>query len=38
MSEAELERLHAGLMRLAALPDEELHALVTSLLAHEADT
>jgi hypothetical protein len=38
MSEAELERLHAGLMRLAAPPDKELHALVTSLLAHEADT
>jgi hypothetical protein len=38
MSEAELERLHAGHMRLAALPDKELHALVTRLLAHEADT
>jgi hypothetical protein len=37
MSEVELERLHAGLMRLAALPDKELHALVTSLLAAESD-
>jgi hypothetical protein len=35
MSEAELERLHAGLMRLAALPDKELHTLVTSVLAEE---
>jgi hypothetical protein len=37
MSEAELERLHAGLMRLAALPEKELHELVTSLLVEEAD-
>jgi hypothetical protein len=32
MSERELERLHAGLLKLALLPDEELHALVGSLL------
>jgi hypothetical protein len=37
MSEAELERLHAGLTRLAALPERELHALVTSLMAEEQD-
>jgi hypothetical protein len=30
MSEAQLERLHAGLLKLAALPDEELRALVGS--------
>jgi hypothetical protein len=35
MSERELERLHAGLLRLAALPDEELQALVASLLECE---
>jgi hypothetical protein len=35
MSRRELERLHAGLLRLAALPDEELHALVGSLLEGE---
>jgi hypothetical protein len=35
MSERELERLHAGLLRLAALPDEELRALVASLLEGE---
>ena len=35
MSERELERLHAGLLKLAALPDEELHALVGSLLGGE---
>jgi hypothetical protein len=28
MSEAQLERLHAGLMRIAALPPKELQALV----------
>ncbi len=38
LSERELERLCAGLLKLTALPDEELHALVTSLLAHETDT
>jgi hypothetical protein len=30
---ASFERLHAGLLGLAALPDEELHALVGGLLA-----
>jgi hypothetical protein len=35
MSERELERLHAGLLKLAALPDEELQALVGSLLEGE---
>ena len=33
MLERELERLYAGLLKLAALPDGELHALVASLLA-----
>jgi hypothetical protein len=33
MSERELERLHASLLKLAALPDEELRELVASLLA-----
>jgi hypothetical protein len=37
MSEAQLERLHAGLVRIAALPPKELQALVESLLADEAD-
>jgi hypothetical protein len=32
MSERELERLHAGLVRLAALPGEELRALVEHVL------
>ena len=35
MSERELERLHAGLLKLAALPEEELHALVGNLLEGE---
>jgi hypothetical protein len=35
MSERELERLHAGLLKLAALPDEDLRALVGSLLEGE---
>jgi hypothetical protein len=35
MSERELERLHAGLLKLAALPDNELHALAASLLEGE---
>jgi hypothetical protein len=35
MSERELERLHAGLLKLAALPDEHLHALLTSVLGGE---
>jgi hypothetical protein len=37
MSEAQLERLYAGLTRLAELPPNELQALVASLLADEAD-
>jgi hypothetical protein len=37
MSEAQLERLHAGLVRIAALPPKELQALVESLLADMQD-
>jgi hypothetical protein len=37
MSERELERSYAGLLRLAALPDEELRALIGSLLAETED-
>jgi hypothetical protein len=37
MSERELETLYAGLLKLAALPDGELHALVGSLLADTED-
>jgi hypothetical protein len=37
MSERELERLHAGLLKLGALPDDELRALVGSLLAGTQD-
>jgi hypothetical protein len=37
MSERQLERLYAGLLKLAALPDEELRALVGSLLADTQD-
>jgi hypothetical protein len=37
MSQRELERLHAGLLKLAALPEEELRALVGSLLAGTQD-
>jgi hypothetical protein len=37
LSVEQLERLHAGLMRLAELPPKELKALVESLLAKEAD-
>jgi hypothetical protein len=33
----ELERLHAGLLELAALPDKELRALIGSLLAATED-
>lgn len=33
MSNAQLERLYAGLMRIAALPPDELQALVQSVLA-----
>ena len=35
MSERELERGYAGLLKLAALPEEELRALVGSLLGGE---
>jgi hypothetical protein len=38
MSEAQLERLYAGLVRIAALPERELQALVASLLAGNEDT
>jgi hypothetical protein len=38
MSERELERLYAGLLKLAALPEEQLHALLTSVLADEVDS
>jgi hypothetical protein len=37
MCERELERLHAGLLKLAALADEELQTLVGSLLADAQD-
>jgi hypothetical protein len=33
MPERELERLYAGLLKLAGLPDEELRVLLTSVLA-----
>jgi hypothetical protein len=33
MGEAQLEALYAGLVRIAALPPDELQALVQSLLA-----
>jgi hypothetical protein len=33
LSERELERLYAGLLRVAALPEEDLRALIASLLA-----
>jgi hypothetical protein len=33
MSEAQLEALYAGLVRIAALPSRELQVLVQSLLA-----
>jgi hypothetical protein len=35
MSEAQLERLYAGLTRLAALPATELQSLVANLLADD---
>ena len=38
MSERELERLYAGLLKLAALPEEHLHVLLTSVLADQVDT
>jgi hypothetical protein len=37
MSERELERLYAGLLKLAALPADELRAVVASLLAGTED-
>jgi hypothetical protein len=37
MSERELERLHAGLLKLAALSEEHLNALLRSVLADEVD-
>jgi hypothetical protein len=37
MSERELERLYVGLLKLAALPDHELRALVGNLLAENED-
>jgi hypothetical protein len=37
MSERELERVYAGLLKLAALPGEELRALIGSLLAATPD-
>jgi hypothetical protein len=37
MSERQLERLYAGLLKLAALPEEELGALVKSLVAETDD-
>jgi hypothetical protein len=33
----ECERGHAGLLKLAALPEEHLHTLLTSVLADEVD-
>jgi hypothetical protein len=37
LSYAELERLHAGLMRLTALPENELGALLRHVLEDEPD-
>jgi hypothetical protein len=37
LSERELERWYAGLLKLAALPEELLQALLTSVLADEVD-
>lgn len=37
MSERELERLYAGLLRIAALPEHELGVLVRSLIAETGD-
>jgi hypothetical protein len=37
LSYAELERLHAGLMRLTALPENELAALLRHVLADGED-
>jgi hypothetical protein len=38
LSDAELERLHAGLLKLAALSDDELRALLGRLLAGDEPT
>jgi hypothetical protein len=35
MSDAQLERLYAGLTRLAALPATELRALIANLMADD---
>jgi hypothetical protein len=37
MSERELERLYAGLLKLAALPEEEGQALIRHLLTDRQD-
>jgi hypothetical protein len=37
MSEAQLEALYAGLVKISALPPKELQALVESLLAETED-
>jgi len=37
MSEAQLERLYAGLTRLATLPEDELQALIGNLLVDDAE-
>jgi hypothetical protein len=37
MSEAQLESLYAGLVRIATLPPNELQVLVQSLLADNED-
>jgi hypothetical protein len=37
LSTPQLERLYAGLARIAALPDKELQALVQSLLVDKED-
>jgi hypothetical protein len=37
VSEAQLEALHAGLVRIAALPSRELQALLKSLVADKED-
>jgi hypothetical protein len=38
MAERELERLYAGLLKIAALPDNELRALVGRPLADTHET
>jgi hypothetical protein len=37
MSEAQLEALYAGLVRIAALPSREMQALIQSQLADKED-